>query len=294
MNQRGAHQPRHERGVLNRVPEPPASPPKLVIRPHAAKRDPERQKNPRDHRPRARPARPRRIEASREQGGDGESKRHREPDVTRIEHGRMQHHGRILQQRVEIAPIEGHRKQAVERIRGKQHEREEADVHQSHHAEHARDHIVRKTTAEHAHRDHPHSEYQRPQQQRAFMPAPDSGDAVLQRQRGIGSGRDKGDREILVDERGGETCESDCDENELSPRGGARDAHPRRFSSGGAGKREHALCQRNDQRQRQRELTEFGDHQRFASACGSVTSVCVVFWTTACAFLTASAASGGI
>ena len=39
MDQRGADEPRHERRVLDRIPEPPAAPAELVVRPPAAERD---------------------------------------------------------------------------------------------------------------------------------------------------------------------------------------------------------------------------------------------------------------
>ena len=39
VNQRGAHQPRHERGILDRIPEPVAAPAQLVVGPPAAERD---------------------------------------------------------------------------------------------------------------------------------------------------------------------------------------------------------------------------------------------------------------
>jgi hypothetical protein len=46
MDQRSADQPRHERRVLDRIPEPPAAPAEFVVRPPAAERDAERQKTP--------------------------------------------------------------------------------------------------------------------------------------------------------------------------------------------------------------------------------------------------------
>src|SRR5205814_1536820 len=39
MNERGADEPRHERRILDRIPEPPAAPAQLVIRPCAAEHD---------------------------------------------------------------------------------------------------------------------------------------------------------------------------------------------------------------------------------------------------------------
>ena len=55
-SKRGRRQPRHQRGILDRVPEPPAAPAELVIGPVAAGGDAERQEDPgaqhpRPHRP---------------------------------------------------------------------------------------------------------------------------------------------------------------------------------------------------------------------------------------------------
>ena len=47
VDQRRADQPGHERGVLDRVPEPPAAPAEFVVGPPAAERDAERQERPR-------------------------------------------------------------------------------------------------------------------------------------------------------------------------------------------------------------------------------------------------------
>ena len=45
MDQRGAGQPRHQRGVLDRIPEPPAAPAEFVIGPPRAHRDAEGQEH---------------------------------------------------------------------------------------------------------------------------------------------------------------------------------------------------------------------------------------------------------
>ena len=61
MEQGGRREPRHQRGILDRVPEPPAAPAELVIGPIAAGGDAERQQDPGaehpwPHRPRERRA----------------------------------------------------------------------------------------------------------------------------------------------------------------------------------------------------------------------------------------------
>src|SRR5213076_1636889 len=89
MDQRGAGQPRHERRVLDRIPEPPAAPAEYVVRPPRAERDAEREERPREQGPRARPADPARVALALEQRGDRERERDREPDVAGVEHRRM-------------------------------------------------------------------------------------------------------------------------------------------------------------------------------------------------------------
>ena len=61
------------------------------------------------------------------------------PDVAHVEHRRVDHHARVLQQRIQVAAVGGGGQQALERVRGEQHEEQEPDAHQAHHAEHARD-----------------------------------------------------------------------------------------------------------------------------------------------------------
>ena len=105
MNQRGADQPRHERRVLHRIPEPPAAPAELVVRPPAAERDADREKEPRERGPWPRPARPARIEAAFEHGGHRKGERHGEADVADVQHRRVHGEREVLQQRIQVAAV---------------------------------------------------------------------------------------------------------------------------------------------------------------------------------------------
>ena len=58
VQQRGADEPRHKRGVFDWVPEPPATPAEFVVRPVAAEGDAEGQRQPGGERPRAGAAQP--------------------------------------------------------------------------------------------------------------------------------------------------------------------------------------------------------------------------------------------
>ena len=197
VDQRGAGQPGHEGGVLDRVPEPPAAPAEFVVGPGAAQRDAQRQEDPGDRRPRPRPARPGGVEPAGHQCRDREREGHREPDVAHVEQRRVEDHARVLQQRVQVAAVGGGRQQALEGVRREQREEQEARADQTHDAEHARDHRLGQLAREQRHGDRPAGKDQRPHQDRAFVVAPHRGDAVVQRQRRVRVHRCELDREVV-------------------------------------------------------------------------------------------------
>ena len=131
----------------------------------------------------------------------------------------MDDHPRILQQRIQVAAFDGRRQQALERIAGEDQEGEEAERDPAHHAEHAREHAAAAATVENSgDRRSPQRQDQRPQQQRAFVRAPDRGVAVDQRQQRVGIRRDVAHREVLHDEGVRQDREGRCDERELRRR----------------------------------------------------------------------------
>ena len=99
--QRRADEPRHERGVLDRVPEPPAAPAERVIGPPAAHRDADGEGAPRGERPRPDPARPGGIDPPLDERRHGEAEGDREADIAEIEERRMEGEAGILQHRIE-------------------------------------------------------------------------------------------------------------------------------------------------------------------------------------------------
>ena len=180
-----------KRGVLHRIPEPVAAPAELVVRPPAAERDAAGEEGPGRRGPGPRPARPVLVEPSFEHRRARERERHREADVARVEHRRMDRERRVLQERVEIAPVGRRRIEAQERIRGGEREQQEAEADDAQHAEHAR----REARAAAARRRSPpppssSASSEDPQQQRAFVRAPQRRHAIEQRQRGVGILRD--------------------------------------------------------------------------------------------------------
>src|SRR2546426_9684962 len=89
MNQRCADQPRHERGILNRVPKPPSTPTKVVVSPITPQRNAARQKHPCHGSPGPRPSRPCGIESACNQRRNRKSKCNGEADVAHVKHGRV-------------------------------------------------------------------------------------------------------------------------------------------------------------------------------------------------------------
>ncbi len=265
VDQRGTDQPRHERGVLHRVPEPPAAPAEFVVGPPGAEHDADAEEGPGDDRPRPRPAGPGGVEPPAEQRRDGEGERHREADVAHVEHRRVHDQADVLQQRVEVAAIRrGLRQQAVEGVGGHDQEQQEADADDPHHAQHAGQHVLRQLPGEDRNGEGPAAEDQRPEQQGALVGAPHGAELVIPGQRAVGVAGDIGDGEVVVHERPGQAAEGERQEGELPPGGRLRQAHPLAIAAPGADQRQARLHDGHAQRQDQRQVAQFGNDQRSA------------------------------
>ena len=203
MDERGADQPRHERGVLHRIPEPEAAPAELVVGPPASERDAAGEEGPGDRRPRARPARPHLIESALEHRRAGEGERHREPDVAGVEDRRMNRrapgpagsdsdHGRP-------APAGSRRAKGFEvaSVKSRKPKLTTPSTPSTRAAKRGGRRAEASATA-----TRPQRQQQDPQQQRAFVRAPHGGDPVEQRQRRVGILRDVTHREVVANEGG--------------------------------------------------------------------------------------------
>ena len=199
----GSRQPRHEARVLHRVPAPVAAPAQHGIGPVHAEKNAAGQKQPRHHRPDARDPDPLLAGVAHHQRAQRKRKRHREANIPEIKHRRMNHHLRVLQQGIEPVAIGRNgshsgdvtRKQR-ERRRGKnQHrQKEHLDARQNRSRVGVKLHIrlVRQPQNEAISSQQP-----RPQQQRAFLAAPERREFVRNRQRAVGVFKDVGNGEIV-------------------------------------------------------------------------------------------------
>jgi len=149
VDQRGTHQPGHERGVLHRVPEPPATPAQFVIGPPRTQGDTHAQEGPGDDGPGPRPARPGCVQPPAEQRGNGKGEGHREAHITHVQHRRVDDQAEVLQQRVEVTAIGRHlRQQALERVGSDDQEAQETDADHAHNRQHAGQHHLRQLPRE--------------------------------------------------------------------------------------------------------------------------------------------------
>ena len=261
MQQRRGGEPRHQRGVLHRVPEPPAAPAERVIGPVRAHGDAEREEDPGQQRPRPHPARPGGIDAAVDERGDGEGERDREADIADIEQRRMNREARILQDRVEIAALERRVGDAQERVGGQQDEEKEGDRDPGLHAEHVGLEPRRQIAAEQRDQRAEQRQDQHPQQHRAFVIPPHAGDLVDQRLERMGVLEHVDDREIRAQVAGDQRAERERDESELRERGRPGDAHEHRIVAARADDRHAGLHERQAQREHQSVMAELGDHR---------------------------------
>ena len=137
MQQRGADEPRHERGVLDRVPEPQAAPAELVVGPPAAQRDADGERAPGGQRPGPHPARP-----GRHRRGPRSAPRRRRRTPSRTRHSRDRgtadgRRGRGPAAAGSARALDRRGIEAQERVRGEQDEGEEPDADHALHRQHA-------------------------------------------------------------------------------------------------------------------------------------------------------------
>ena len=236
-------------------------------------------------RPGACPACPLGVELAAQQRGNGKGEGHREADITHVEHGRVEDHPRVLQQGIEVAAVGGRGQQAVEGVAGHQHEEQETHRHQAHHAQHAGHEGQRHAGAVAGHGHRPAAEHQHPEQQRAFVAAPDRSDAVGQGQGAVRVRRHVEHREVVAHEADRQQDEGDQDEGALGPSQGAGHQHPVVAAALRPGQRQHALHQGRAEREEEQEVTDLGRHGRAPWA---------IVLRTCSAFFRASAASGGM
>ncbi len=173
----------------------------------------------------------------------------------------MNRETRILQQRVQVPTIGRCRDESQERIRRRQREQQEADADEPEHSEYTRSEARRQLARAEGDGDRPDAQQENPEQQRAFMRTPHGGHSINHRQRGVRVLRDVEHREVEIHERRDETAERRRDHHELTGDGWRDGSDPTIAAERGTGDAEERLQPCEQQREDQRELTNFGKHQ---------------------------------
>ena len=86
----------------------------------------------------------------------------------------MDDHAGVLQQRVQIVSVGGHREEPLEGVGCSQRKEQETHRHPAHDAENARQEGHRQTRAKPRYSPHPNGQHQRPEQERTFVPTPNA------------------------------------------------------------------------------------------------------------------------
>ena len=215
MKQSGRREPRHQRGILDRVPEPPAAPAELIIGPVAASGDPQREEDPRGQHPRPHRASERRADFAGQERRDRDAERDRQADIAEVERRRVEGQAGVLEQGVQPPALDRRRVEPRERVRGEQQEGVEAEPDGGLGAKCSDQHRFAKSLAEQRDPRSRGGQHADPQQHRALVIAPCAREFVNPRLGAVAVGRDQCDRQVGAQEHGDEQGEGQQGENAL-------------------------------------------------------------------------------
>ena len=174
------------------------------------------------------PAQPQGIEPPLPEPGDNEGEGDGKADVAGVEQRRVQDEAGVLQQRVEVGAVKGGGQGAAEGVGGEADEGDEAEADVAEDGEDFRAQVVWQRFAADGECGAPEAEDFYPKEQRAFVPAPGGGEAVVPRQQAVAVGGDVAHREVVREEAVGEDGKAEGEQRALRFRGadgdGAGDA----------------------------------------------------------------------
>ena len=196
VHQRRRCEPRHERGVLDRVPTPVAAPAQGHVGPVSAEQDRASERDDGEQRPREGGAHPL-VVPTPPQRGDRERERHRGRGVAEEHDGRVDRHPRVLQQGVEPLAVERHlsQRQPVEETERRLLQQDEEQGDEGGVVDDERAVLVVPRVADQGQPDdHPGEE---PEQEAALLTRPEGGEQVPERERSVGVREHVVDAEVV-------------------------------------------------------------------------------------------------
>jgi len=170
----------------------------------------------------------------------------------------------VLQERVQVAALGGAGQQALEGVGGDQDEQQETEGDQSQRTEDTRNHGIRQLPREMRDTERPPAQHQYPQQQRAFMAAPDAGNPVFDGQQRIGVLGDIDDRKVVGDKSLRQAGEGKRHQQGQRIGARTRQRNPGQAILVGAKQRQGAEYQGDQRGKNQGKVAKFGDHLRGA------------------------------
>ena len=166
----------------------------------------------------------------------------------------------VLQQRVEIAPVERRGIEPEERVGGGEDEDQEAEPDERLNGQHPGAEGGRQVAPEGRHGGAVDREDPDPEQHRALVIAPGAGELVEERLGRVRVVGDRDDREVGDDEGLHQTGEGGRDEDELRQSRRPRQRHQPRVADPRAERRRAGLHQRHRERQDQGVMADLRDH----------------------------------
>jgi hypothetical protein len=167
----------------------------------------------------------------------------------------------VLQHRIEVPALDRRIGDPQKRIRGQEDEEIEGAGDPGLDRKHVRAQRQRQIVAEGGDQAAEQRQDRDPEQHRAFVIAPDSGDLVDQRLHRMRILEHVDDREVRGDVQRHQCDERRRHEQQLRERGGARDIHQRQIAPSRAEQRHGGLDQRQSEREHQRVMSGLRDHR---------------------------------
>ena len=270
VEQGGRREPRHQRSILDRVPEPPPAPAELIISPVTARSDAEREQYPRSQHPRLHGPRQCGADLARDQRSDREAERHRQPDIAKVKRRRMEGEAGILEQRVKSPAHERRWVEPLERVGGEQKEGEETQRKRGLRGEAEAQRALVDVAFEQSDNRPGNRQHGHPQQHRAFVIAPCPGELVQPRLGGVAVLGDQQHTQVGAQEKGDQRGEGGERQHPLRDRYPAdRDDRPALLAAGP--ERQRKLQRRQRRGEPQRGKAGLGDH---CGGLGTTPAIC--------------------
>ena len=170
-------------------------------------------------------------------------------DVAEIEHRRVNHHARVLQQGIQVVAVGRNRHQPFEGIGQKQNQAEETDNQPALHRDDERQVLWIAPPAVPGDDQGIERQNPRPQVERAFMTAPERRDLIKERQQRVGMLRHVQHREITADKGMYQHQSAETRKREHQHCRAHREPRQRRLVGGARHGRRERLHQRHDERE---------------------------------------------